>query len=285
MRNLMATAALADQSGSASDAGEGVQYHSFSSVNQWSSICSLQYFFQRILRLPKECVSAALILGIGVNDALRAIDVDLMNGLRPDVAFALQVLRTVLEKAFADKDVPVVSTKDETLQELYEKGRGMVEYYVTNLPNNETPVDLPHRFMVPLLDEKGEALPRPLVGEIDRWVKTADGRIGVVDWKTAAARWPADKLAKDDQATAYLLAGETILGRSPDFFRYDLLLKTKKPEVERYYVDRTLKDRKRLLKKVRMVDRALQAGVFTPNDTSFACPTCAFQGACSRWQD
>jgi putative RecB family exonuclease len=248
-------------------------------------MCSLQFYFSRILRLAKECVSAALVLGIGVNDALRAIDVDLMNGRKPDVASALQVLRAVLEKAFADKDVPVVSTKDETLGELYEKGKGMVEYYVSILPDDETPLDLPRRFMVPLLDEEGEALPRPLMGELDRWVKTADGRIGVVDWKTAAARWPTDKLAKDDQATAYLLAGETILGRSPDFFRYDLLLKTKKPEVERYYVARNLKDRRRFLKKVRMVDKALQSGVFTPNDTSFACPTCAFRGACAKWQD
>src|SRR5437763_1181672 len=111
MRKLMATVALVDQSGSASDAGEGVQYHSFSSVNQWSSICSLQYFFQRILRLPKECVSAALVLGIAVNDALRALDVDLMNGRKPNVASALQVLRSIHEKAFADKQLPVVSTK------------------------------------------------------------------------------------------------------------------------------------------------------------------------------
>lgn len=264
---------------------EGVSYHSFSSISQYSTICSLQYYFNRILRLPKECVSAALVLGIGVNDALRAIDLDLVNGRNPNVDSALQVLRAVLEKAYADKYLPVVSTKDESLEELYEKGRGMVEHYVLVLPVDEVPVELPRRFMVPLLDTEGEALPRPLVGELDRWVKTADGRIGVVDWKTAAARWPADKLAKDDQATAYLLAGEQLLGRRPDFFRYDLLLKTKKPEVERYFVERTERDKKRFLKKVTMVDRAVQAGVFTPNDHSFACPTCPYRGKCSQWQD
>ena len=267
------------------DAGEGVRHHSFSGINQFSTICSLQWYFDKVLRLPRECVSTALILGIGVNDALRAIDVDLVKGRKPNVAFALQVLRAVLEKAFADKHIPVVSTKDETLEDLYEKGKGMVEHYVLLLPTDEAPLDLPHRFLVPLLDEEGEALPRPLMGELDRWVKTADGRIGVVDWKTAAARWPADKLAKDDQATAYLLAGEHILGRRPDFFRYDLLLKTKKPEVERYYVERTDRETRRFLKKVRMVDKAIQSGVFVPNDHSFACPTCPFRGACEKWQD
>jgi RecB family exonuclease len=268
-----------------SDADEGVRHHSFSSINQYSTICSLQYYYDRILRLPKECVSAALVLGIAVNDALRAIDVDLVKGRKPDVALAFQVLRAVLEKAFADTNLPVVSTKDETLEDLYVKGKGMVEHYVQVLPVDEAPVEIPRRFMVPLLDEGGEALPRPLVGELDRWVKTVDGRIGIVDWKTAAARWPAEKLAKDDQATAYLLAGEHILGRRPDFFRYDLLLKTKKPEVERYFVDRKERDKKRFLKKVRIVDRSIRTGIFVPNDSSFACPTCPFQRSCARWQE
>ncbi len=267
------------------DADEGVRHHSFSSINQYSTICSLQYYFDRILRLPKECVSAALVLGIAVNDALRAIDEDLLKKRKPNVALAFEVLRAILDKTFADPHLPVVSTKDETLEDLYEKGKGMVEHYVRVLPEDEAPVDLPRRFMVPLLDEEGEALSRPLVGELDRWVKTADGRIGIVDWKTAAARWSPDKLAKDDQATAYILAGEQILLRAPDFFRYDLLLKTKKPEVERYFVERTDRERKRFLKKVRMVDRSIQAGNFVPNDSSFACPTCPHRRACEKWQD
>ena len=281
----MPQAAVVSPGAEMSDVGDGVQYHSYSGINQYANICSLQWFFDKVLRLPKECVSSALVFGIAVNDALRAIDQDLIKGRIPNVVHALQVLRAVLEKAYGKRDLPVVSTKDETLEELYEKGKGMVEHYAMTLPSDEVPLELPHRFMVPLLDEEGEALPRPLVGELDRWVKTADGRTGVVDWKTAAARWPADKLAKDDQATAYLLAGEYILGRRPDFFRYDILLKTKKPEVERYFVERTERDRKRFLKKVMMADKAIKAGVFVPNDHSFACPTCPFRSQCVKWQD
>ena len=281
----MSQAAVVSPGAEVSDAGDGVEYHSYSGINQYSTICSLQWFFDKVLRLPKECVSSALVFGIAVNDALRAIDLDLVKGRTPNVGDALQVLRAVLEKAYGRSDLPVVSTKDENLEDLYEKGKVMVEHYVLTLPSDELPLELPRRFTVPLLNEEGEALPRPLVGELDRWVRTADGRIGVVDWKTAAARWPADKLAKDDQATAYLLAGEYILGRRPDFFRYDILLKTKKPEVERYFVERTDRDKKRFLKKVMMADKAIKAGVFVPNDHSFACPTCPFQSRCQSWQD
>lgn len=102
---------------------------------------------------------------------------------------------------------------------------------------------------------------------------------------TSASRWPADKLSKDDQATAYLLAGEHILGKAPAFFRYVILLKTKKPEVETYYVERTASDRKRFLKKVAIADRLIASGVYAPNDHSFACSTCSFRNACSKWQD
>ncbi len=268
-----------------SDADEGVHHHSFSAINTYANVCSLQYRFRYVDRLPQERVGAALVLGIAVNQALLAIDQDLFGGRAPNVSAAHQVLRSHLEQAYGNRHVPVVSTHDESLEGLYQKGMKMIEHYVSTLPPDEVPVDLPRRFTVPLLDEKGEALPRPLVGELDRWLKTEDGRVGIDDWKTASSRWSADRIAKDDQATAYLLAGEHLLGRKPDFFRYALLLKTAKPAVERYYVERTERDKRRLLKKVREVDKAIKSGVFVPNDQSFACPTCPFRNACEKWQD
>jgi RecB family exonuclease len=281
----MVTAALAGTSSPAPDAGEGIQYHSFSSLNQLLNICSLQFYLERILRLPKERVSAALVLGSAVDKALRAIVTDLIEGRAPHGAHSLQVLRAHLERAFGDPSVPVVSTKDESIEDLYELGKRMIEKYISVLPTDEVPADLPRRFIVPLLAENGEALPRPLIGELDCWIRTPDGRVGISDWKTAAARWPADKLAKDEQATAYLIAGEHILGQEPSFFRYVLLLKTKKADVETYYVSRSSSDRKRFLKKALMADRLISAGTFVPNDHSFACPTCPFKARCVKWQD
>src|SRR5205823_5391104 len=141
--------------------------------------------------LPKERVSAALVLGSSVDKALRAISEDLIQGRAANGAHALQVLRAHLECAFGDRSLPVVSAKDETLEDLYDLGKRMIEKYLSVLPQDEVPVDLPHRFTVPLLTENGEALPRPLVGELDSWVKTSDGKVGLSDWKTSASRWPA----------------------------------------------------------------------------------------------
>ncbi len=277
---------LAPPSSSELDADEGVKHHSFSAINTYASYCSLQYYFRYIERRLQECVGDALVFGGAVNDALVAIDEDLGKGVTPRPSKALEALRGRLEAAFGNPDLPVVTSKGEVnLEELYEKGLKMVAHYLKNLQPDEVPLlDISRRFTVPLLDEDGDALPRPLKGEFDRIVRAADGSIGIVDWKTAAARWSASRLAKDDQATAYMMAGELLLGKRPAFFRYDLLLKTKAPSIERYHVERTKRDERRLVKKVRVIDRAIQSGVFVPNDGSWSCPTCSFRNACSKWQ-
>jgi hypothetical protein len=279
----MVTQALRDVESATSERGEGVVHHSFSALTTFAEVCSLQYQFRYIDRLPQERISAALVFGTAVNAALLSIDKDLASGRPPRADVAHQVLRSELEKAYANKFIPVVSTHDDNLEGLYGKGTRLVDHYVENLLPDEVPVEMPRRFTIPLLDEKGEALPRPLVGELDRVVKIKDGRYGIIDWKTASARWSNDRIAKDDQATAYLLAGRFILPEKPAFFRYDLLLKTVKPALERYYVARSEHQVRRLIKKVVVVDKAIQSGVFLPNDRSFACPTCPFRGACEKW--
>lgn len=268
-----------------SEPREGVNHHSYSAINTYADVCPLQYRFRYLDRLPQERVSSALVFGSAVNAALVAIDQDLMKGRSPHLEAAFAILRSYLEDAYGKRDLPVVSTKDESLEGLYEKGAKMIGFYAENLLPDEVPVEMPRRFIVPLIDADGEALPRPLMGEVDRVVRSASGKQGIVDWKTASSRWSPERIMKDDQATAYLLAGEFILGGKPEFFRYDLLLKTVKPAIERYYVERTDRQKRRFVRKVKMVDRAIQSGVFLPNDLSFACPTCPYRGACEKWQD
>ena len=159
------------------DVGEGVDHHSYSAIHTHASICQLKYRYQYIDRLPHECVADNLIFGTAIDLALRAIDQDLIKGRVPNVAFALQVFRASLERAFSNPDLPVVSTKGETLESLYEKGKKMIEHYVSCLDQDDVlPVELPLSFKVPLFDEKGEALPRPLVGKLDRWVNRKTAR-------------------------------------------------------------------------------------------------------------
>jgi putative RecB family exonuclease len=267
------------------EAGEGVRYHSYTALATYADVCGLQYRFRYLDRLAPERVSSALVFGSAVNAALLAIDADLVKGRAPRVEAACEVLRSRLEEAYAPGGLPVVSTRGESIEDLYARGARMLGLYAERLLPDEVPLDLPRRFVVPLLDDRGEALPRPLAGEFDRLVRTRAGRLAIVDWKTASSRWSPDRIRKDDQATAYLLAARFALGETPEFFRYEILLKTARPAIERHVVQRTDRDLRRFVRKVQVLDRAIRSGVFVPNDRSFACPTCPYRGACEKWQD
>jgi hypothetical protein len=264
---------------------EGVFHHSYSALHTYASICSLQYRLKYIDRLPQERIGATLVFGSAMHEALHAIDGELEKGRSPQAKLAYQALRSYLEKAYGNRDVPVISTQGDGLEDLYGEGVRLLDAYISVLPPDEVPLDLPRSFKVPLFDVGGEALPRPLRGELDRWVKLKDGRVGVDDWKTSDKRWSKRKIAQDDQATAYFLGGEHLLGRRPAFFRYALILKTKKAEVERVPAVRTEVHARRFVKKVKELDRAIKSGIFLPNDESFACPTCPFRNVCEKWQD
>jgi hypothetical protein len=267
------------------DEAEGVYHHSFSALHTYASICSLQYRLKYIDRLPEERKGATLVFGTAMHEALHAIDQELAKGRSPQANQAFQVLRSSLDSAYGNPEIPVVSTQGDGLEDLYDEGVRLLDHYISVLPVDEVPLDLPRSFKVPLFKKSGEALPRPLRGEIDRWVKTNDGRVGICDWKTSDKRWSRRKVEKDYQATAYLIGGVQILGRQADFARYDLILKTKKPDIERYPAHRSEVDKRRFVKMVEGLDQAIRSGIFLPNDESFACPTCPFRNVCEKWQD
>lgn len=263
---------------------EGVHHHSFSSLNAFVNICPLQYLYRYVERRAPERRAAVLAFGSAVNEALASIDRELSRGRGPDEAGAGEVFASYWKRQFAG-DVPLEFTGSDTSESLLLKGERLVEHYARELLPEERPRPEDQlRFTVPIQDRDGQVLERPLVGAFDRLIDV-DGRFGIVDWKTAAKRWTQDELDRDLQATAYLYAAPLAIGEAPAFFRYDLLLKTKKPGIERYYVDRTERDIRRFVRIVREVDNALDAGVFVPRDKSWACRSCSYRGACDEWQD
>lgn len=246
---------------------------SYSSINQYANICSLQFYFQRVAKLPPERVSSNLIFGSAIHAAL---DEFVRNR---DIAAAKAVFETRVRAAYGDK-VPV---DGDTLETLLEKGPKMLDAYAASLKDEEV-VAVSREFAVPLVDRDGQVLDRPLVGELDLVVKDAKGRLVVVDWKTAARRKSDDEVAGDLQATVYSYAIAQLFDERP-LFRFDVLLKTKEPAVERYYTARDERDFKRFVEIVKQVERGVAAGVHIPADRSYFCSGCGFKSACARWAD
>ena len=126
-------------------------------------------------------------------------------------------------------------------------------------------------------------LSKPIIGAYD-FVIEEKGNTVICDWKTSAKKWAEDKADKDGQATLYCRAFKNMTGKTANF-RFDVITKTKIPSVQILETSRTDEDCNRLLKVFRNVEKGIQAGVFLPNDSSFACAcgSCEFKSKCSSW--
>jgi hypothetical protein len=96
-------------------------------------------------------------------------------------------------------------------------------------------------FAVPLIDlETGEVLDRALVGTLDLVERVAEGRLVVVDLKTAARKYGSLHVEALLQLSVYSDATSMNgLGDQEDLrLRFDVLTKTKQPELHRYWTQR-----------------------------------------------
>ena len=130
------------------------------------------------------------------------------------------------------------------------------------------------RITVPGLD-------KPLIGEFDLLVQDGSD-VCIVDWKTAACRWPAGKADRDFQSTVFCYAYEKQTGTAP-LFRFDVITKTKNPSFESHYTCRGIHDFARFEVLANQAQRAMKRGVFLPNETSFACHECPYRNRCRQW--
>lgn len=137
---------------------------------------------------------------------------------------------------------------------------------------------------VPILDASGAPVSElPLVGETDCEILDGNEMV-IVDWKTAARKWPADKAGKDLQPTVLLYMKHQAEGEKGKWlFRFDVVTKAKTPALESYYTIRGRDDFNRLSRLVMAVERAVKAEAFYPNESSFLCSSCCYACACKNW--
>jgi Holliday junction resolvase-like predicted endonuclease len=151
-----------------------------------------------------------------------------------------------------------------------------VECYLNSLDPAEQVVAVNETFAVPVPGSD-----KPLIGELDLVVEK-DGRKIVVDWKTAARRWPKDKPEKDLQPTAILYAYEQTHAVLPDF-RFDVIVKNKTPVFEQHVATRTHDQFQRFTRLITLMESMVKAEHFCPNEQSFYCNGCPFGTACKAW--
>jgi len=251
---------------------------SYSSLNQLLNICSLQYWFSRILKLEPTHASVNLVAGSVYH---RTMD-QIFLARKLEVPLTLDEARELYTEDWRR------SSKEENIKfgklaadGVEEQGRGLVEAAWSSIDPQEKILKVSEVFCVPVIHD-GRFMSKPLVGEFDLVVER-DAKPIVVDWKTSATRWAKDKAEKSLQATGYSYAYSQKHGINPEV-RFDVAVKNKTPVFEQHTTRRVPDSWKLLGLLVERAERIVKHELFYPNLDSFACSDCPFAGACEEYQ-
>jgi CRISPR/Cas system-associated exonuclease Cas4 (RecB family) len=151
-------------------------------------------------------------------------------------------------------------------------------------PAAETPV-VTHGCERSLACGPGQALSGALVETPHRLEKDVDGRIVVVDLKTAARKYSDLRVEASLQLSvySYATAMNGLADQEELRLRFDVLTKTKTPELHRYWTTRDRGATRRLFRLAAEVLQAIEAGVFPPHP-GWQCGECPYRGRCWVWE-
>ena len=116
-------------------------------------------------------------------------------------------------------------------------------------------------------------------------VHVAYARLVVVDLKTSARKYSDLQVESSLQLSVYSYATQMNgLADEQDLrLRFDVLTKTKQPELCRYWTTRDRAANVRLFRLAAEVLQAIEAGVFHPNP-GWQCKDCQFRSQCWAWR-
>jgi putative RecB family exonuclease len=181
---------------------------------------------------------------------------------------------------------PIRFGEKDTRESLLDLAGRMLEVLHRSQEPGTEIVGVEQPFEVPLIDlDTGEVLDRALVGTLDLVERDAAGRLVVVDLKTSARRYTDLQVEASLQLSVYSYAtAMNGLADQEDLrLRFDVLTKTKQPELCRYWTQRDRGASVRLFHLAAEVLRAIEMGVFVPNP-GWQCKDCPFRGRCWAWR-
>jgi len=249
-------------------------YVSYSQLSCWMN-CSLLFFFRYVQRLEPECHFVNLALGSSIHSAIQAY----LERRRAGDILSPEGMMEVFKEAYEKQEEREIRYDKLNRDEVVSLGQNMLQaFWDKYLDLDMTPVAIEQPFRIPL----GDGMP-DLFGIIDAIFEGKDSTTPTIitDFKTAA-RKKADSSLEDLQLSLYHIASKS-LGYDPKriILTQDVILKTKKPEVVRYYMNPI--PERRVRKIVSAVVDGINKGVYFPNNQSFFCGTCGYSKACSDW--
>ncbi len=260
-----------------------VELHiSYSQLNTFLT-CSFKYAHRYVWGTKPETKPMALVFGRAIH---RAVEEYYLHLKQHGTVMPLEQMVAVFDDTFkAEHDLTeeeLTFKKGESYASLRDKGIELVMIFYDHI-HPQTIVDVEYPFGVSVPDLVGGGwLPIRLVGVFDLIESDAAGNNLVGELKTSAQKYSNQHLDFDLQATVYSYAMTQMkLALKPQscLVRYDVLLKTKKPSLERYFVTRNEADHRRMIHLVNEVLRAINQRIFYRN-TGWQCGDCQYKKAC-----
>ncbi len=256
------------------------EHWSFSALNQFLNICSLQFAFDRIYKLEKTFTPVSLSFGSAYHRAMEFIHLMRREGRQTTESEARDLFRDLWSRQVKE-DGRIRFDEEITEDTCSAQGADLVAAFLKQADPEEEVLAVNEAFAVPLIDAAGNVLEKPMVGEIDCTVRKGDQTV-LVDWKTSGRRWPKGQADKSLQPTVYLYGYSKLYAQEVPM-RFDVVVKNKTPVVEQHVTTRTVDQFYRMVELVKLAEKMIAAEHFLPSEQGFYCAGCAHQEACRNW--
>jgi CRISPR/Cas system-associated exonuclease Cas4 (RecB family) len=250
---------------------------SVSQIKSWL-MCPRKYAHSYVWGTAPAHRPVALAFGTAVHRALEMFYERLRDaGSKPPV--------DEVQTAFVDRwavevrdALPLLFDEGQSADQAKDLGVAMLGAFYQQgfVPDQVLAVEQP--FGIELPDpETGGVMDIPLVGAIDL-VARHQGRVWLIEHKTAARRFTPDRITWDFQPTSYLLAARS-LGLDNPAAAFQILLKTKKPSCETIPLTRDQASEIEMLDTFKHALKGIEAGAF-PRNRGWGCADCPFKHRC-----
>jgi len=231
--------------------------------------CPLQYYFRYIcgLKIPP---SGDVTLGRTVHETLEQ---NYRQKIVTRQDLPLEQMRDIFSERWEEESQYARFEEEENPGHLKDDGVRLLEVYHREVAPKVQPVEVEREFT---LDTGVTEL--PLKGYID----LIDDHGIIIDHKTTRRSFPQDAAETDIQLTAYSLAYRALRGKQETGLRLDVLVRTKRPKIQQLQTARTQADIDRFLRLAEHVGRAINTGIFYPNE-NFMCGICGYREMCEEW--
>jgi len=231
--------------------------------------CPLQYKFRYIdgLKIPPP---STITLGKTIHQTLEE---NFSQKVKTKKDLPLEYLKDYFSDIWDIEAKETQFEEGEKPGKVKDEGINLISVYHKTHSPQIIPISVEEEFELEF-----ENSPLKLKGYID----LIDKNRTIIDHKVKSRSMTQQDAEQDLQLTAYYLAYKIKKKTPPQGLRFDVIVRTKTPKIQKILISKTDQDTIRFLKILTQVTCAIKSGIFYPHE-SFYCNVCGYRELCRKW--